>query len=79
MRTVLIGVTNAGRSGFWPLRTARQLKQDWLDLLRDLKKRWLTLAPNLAIGDSALGQVLEGYRSPGERSRAAARLLRVSG
>jgi transposase-like protein len=38
------------------LRTAcANRSKSWLELLRDLKERGLKLAPNLAVGDGALG------------------------
>ncbi|MBS0326793.1 MAG: IS256 family transposase [Proteobacteria bacterium] len=53
---VLIGVNERGQKRFLAIEDGvRESKQSWLDLLRDLKERGLTLAPNLAVGDGALG------------------------
>ena len=53
---VLIGVTPEGRKeivGFTD--GARESAHDWRDLLLDLKRRGLTVAPELVIADGALG------------------------
>lgn len=53
---VLIGVNERGQKRFLAIEDGvRESKQSWLDLLRELKERGLKLAPNLAIGDGALG------------------------
>ena len=53
---VLIGVNERGQKRFLAIEDGvRESKQSWLELLRDLKERGLKLAPNLAIGDGALG------------------------
>jgi transposase-like protein len=53
---VLIGVNERGQKRFLAIEDGvRESKQSWLDLLRDLKARGLKLAPNLAVGDGALG------------------------
>jgi transposase-like protein len=53
---VLIGVNERGQKRFLAIEDGvRESKQSWLDLLRDLKERGLKLAPNLAVGDGALG------------------------
>jgi transposase-like protein len=53
---VLIGVNERGQKRFLAIEDGvRESKQSWLDLLRALKERGLKLAPNLAIGDGALG------------------------
>jgi putative transposase len=53
---VLIGATPEGRKelvGFTD--GARESAQDWRDLLLDLKRRGLDVAPRLVIADGALG------------------------
>lgn len=53
---VLIGVTKEGRKelvAVWD--GTRESELSWLEVLRDLKRRGLTNAPKLAIGDGALG------------------------
>jgi putative transposase len=53
---VLIGVNDRGQKRFLAIEDGvRESKQSWLELLRDLKERGLKLAPNLAVGDGALG------------------------
>jgi len=53
---VLIGVNERGQKRFLAIEDGvRESKQSWLDLLRELKERGLKLAPNLAVGDGALG------------------------
>jgi len=53
---VVIGVNARGQKRFLAIEDGvRESKQSWLELLRDLKERGLKLAPNLAIGDGALG------------------------
>ncbi|SRR6266545_6497407 len=53
---VVIGVNERGQKRFLAIEDGvRESKQSWLELLRDLKERGLKLAPNLAIGDGALG------------------------
>ena len=53
---VLIGVNERGQKRFLAIEDGvRESKQSWLDLLRDLKERGLVMAPQLAVGDGALG------------------------
>ena len=53
---VLIGVNERGQKRFLAIEDGvRESKQSWLELLRGLKERGLKLAPNLAVGDGALG------------------------
>jgi transposase-like protein len=53
---VLIGVNERGQKRFLAIEDGvRESKHSWLDLLRDVKERGLKLAPNLAVGDGALG------------------------
>ena len=53
---VLIGANERGQKRFLAIEDGvRESKQSWLELLRDLKERGLKLAPNLAVGDGALG------------------------
>lgn len=53
---VLIGVTKEGRKelvAVWD--GTRESERSWLEVLRDLKRRGLAIAPKLAVGDGALG------------------------
>lgn len=53
---VLIGVTKEGQKelvAVWD--GTRESELSWLEVLRDLKRRGLTIAPKLAVGDGALG------------------------
>ena len=53
---VIIGADESGRKelvGLWD--GYRESEQSWMELLLDLKRRGLTQAPKLAIGDGALG------------------------
>jgi transposase-like protein len=53
---VLIGATPEGRKELLGFTDgARESAQDWRELLLDLKARGLTLAPQLAVADGALG------------------------
>jgi putative transposase len=53
---VVIGVNERGQKRFLAIEDGvRESKQSWADLLRDLKKRGLVMAPKLAVGDGALG------------------------
>ena len=53
---VLIGATPEGRKELIGFQTGfRENVQSWTELLTDLKSRGLTVAPELAIGDGALG------------------------
>ena len=53
---VLIGATPEGRKELLGFQTGfRESAQSWRELLLDLKGRQLTIAPELAIGDGALG------------------------
>ena len=53
---VIIGVMPDGRKELVTIGDGlRESKESWLDVLRDLVDRGLTLAPRLAIGDGALG------------------------
>jgi putative transposase len=53
---VVIGVNERGQKRFLAIEDGvRESKQSWADLLRDLKKRGLVIAPKLAVGDGALG------------------------
>lgn len=53
---VLIGVTPDGRKEFIAIEDGyRESEQSWSELLQGLKQRGLTIAPQLAIGDGALG------------------------
>ena len=53
---VLIGVTKAGRKELLAVWDGtRESELSWLEVIRDLKRRGLAIAPKLAIGDGALG------------------------
>jgi putative transposase len=53
---VIIGVTDQGKKELVGLEDGyRESEASWLGLLRDLKERGLRVAPQLAVGDGALG------------------------
>jgi putative transposase len=53
---VLIGATPEGRKELLGLQTGmRESAQSWKELLVDLKARGLSIAPDIAVGDGALG------------------------
>jgi transposase-like protein len=53
---VLIGVTKEGRKELVAVWDGhRESELSWLEVLRDLKRRGLAIAPKLAVGDGALG------------------------
>ena len=53
---VLIGATPEGKKELLGLRTGmRESGQSWKELLVDLKARGLSIAPDIAVGDGALG------------------------
>src|ERR1700737_151659 len=53
---VLIGTTPAGRKELVGFQTGvRESAQSWRELLVDIKRRGLEIAPDLAVGDGALG------------------------
>jgi len=53
---VLIGATKDGRKELLAVQDGyRESEQSWHELLVDLKKRGLVIAPKLAVGDGALG------------------------
>ena len=53
---VIIGADEIGNKDIVGLSDGyRESEQSWLELLFDLKRRGLTVSPELAIGDSALG------------------------
>ena len=53
---VLIGVTTAGQKELLAVEAGhRESEESWKDVLRDLKRRGLAIAPKLAVGDGALG------------------------
>ena len=53
---VIIGVTDQGKKELVGLEDGyRESEASWLELLRDLKERGLRVAPQLAVGDGALG------------------------
>ncbi|MGH8679155.1 MAG: IS256 family transposase [Burkholderiales bacterium] len=53
---VIIGVNERGQKRFLAIEDGvRESKQSWRELLLSLKKRGLSIAPRLAVGDGALG------------------------
>ena len=53
---VVIGATQDGRKEIIAVEDGfRESKESWRSLIRDLKRRGLTVGPNLAIGDGSLG------------------------
>jgi putative transposase len=53
---VVIGVNERAQKRFLAIEDGmRESKASWADVLRDLKKRGLLIAPKLAVGDGALG------------------------
>src|SRR6476469_5097313 len=53
---VLIGATPEGRKELLGLQTGmRESRQSWKELLVDLKARGLSIAPDIGVGDGALG------------------------
>jgi transposase-like protein len=69
---VLIGATPEGRKELIGFHTGfRESAQSWTELLTDLKSRGLAVAPELAIGDGALGfwKALEQQFGPTRHQR----------
>ena len=53
---VIIGATDDGKKELVAFNDGfRESTDSWLELLRDIKRRGLTIAPDLAIGDGAMG------------------------
>ena len=53
---VLIGATAEGKKELVGFQTGvRESAQSWRELLIDIKRRGLEIAPDLAVGDGALG------------------------
>ncbi len=53
---VIIGVTPDGRKELVTIGDGLcESKESWLDVLRDLARRGLSVGPRLAVGDGALG------------------------
>lgn len=53
---VVIGATDKGKKEIIAIEDGhRESEQSWLELLRDLRHRGLTISPKLAVGDGALG------------------------
>lgn len=53
---VILGVTDQGRKEIVAMSDGfRESKESWQELLRDAKKRGLAKAPEIAVGDGALG------------------------
>jgi putative transposase len=53
---VIIGVNERGQKRFLAIEDGvRESKHSWKDVLHQLKERGLSVAPNLAVGDGALG------------------------
>src|SRR5205809_6958083 len=60
---VLIGATPEGKKELVGFQTGvRESAQSWRELLVDIKQRGLEIAPDLAVGDGALGfwKAIEG-------------------
>jgi transposase-like protein len=52
----LVGVTDRGEKELIAIEAGfRESKQSWSSLMNSLKKRGLSKAPKLAVGDGALG------------------------
>jgi len=66
---VLIGATPEGKKELVGFQTGvRESAQSWRELLIDIKRRGLEIAPDLAVGDGALGfwkAVEESFQAPG--------------
>jgi putative transposase len=61
---VLIGATPEGKKELVGFQTGvRESAQSWRELLIDIKRRGLEIAPDLAIGDGALGSWRLSMRS----------------
>ena len=55
---VLIGATPEGKKELVGFQTGvRESAQSWRELLIDIKQRGLEIAPDLAVGDGALGSI----------------------
>jgi putative transposase len=53
---VIIGATPEGQKELVGLADGlRESAHSWRELLLDLKRRWLSIGPQLAVGDGALG------------------------
>ena len=52
---VVIGLTEAGEKRFLAIEDGFRESESWFELLTKLKARGLSQAPELAIGDGALG------------------------
>lgn len=53
---VIVGVTEQGRKEFVAIEDGyRESEQSWLEMLTNLKERGLSIGPQLAVGDGALG------------------------
>jgi Transposase, Mutator family len=88
---IIIGATPEGRKELVGLTDGvRESAQSWRELLLDLKRRGLSIGPELAVADGCacglrrlrrdLGrQIRQGGRVPDQGSRRVARLLRLSG
>ena len=81
---VLIGATPEGKKELVGFQTGvRESAQSWRELLIDIKQRGLEIAPDLAVGDGALGfwkaieqvcaQTASGAAAASSRCRAAMR------
>ena len=69
---VLIGATPEGKKELVGFQTGvRESTQSWRELLVDIKQRGLEIAPDLAVGDGALGfwkAIGRSSRAPGTSS-----------
>ena len=72
---VLIGVTKEGKKELLAVWDGhRESELSWLEVIRDLKRRGLSIAPKLAVGDGALGfwaALRKEWPSTREQSAAA--------
>ena len=76
---VLIGATPEGKKELVGFQTGvRESAQSWRELLTDIKQRGLEIAPDLAVGDGALGfwkaieEVFPGNQAAEDRNRCDA-------
>jgi putative transposase len=61
---VLIGATPEGKKELVGFQTGvRESAQSWRELLIDIKRRGLEIAPDIAVGDGALGFWRRSMRS----------------
>ena len=80
---VLIGATPEGKKELVGFQTGvRESAQSWRELLIDIKRRGLEIAPDLAVGDGALGfwkAIEETFPACDARCRGVSAVLRFLG